>query len=559
MLKSIDIKGLAVVDQLNLELNQGMTVLSGETGAGKSILLTAMKLCLGDRADASLLRPGAEKADISLDFDITHMPLVESWLKQHEVDDENECLIRRIINSDGRSRAFINGQAVNLKSLQKLSAYLISIHGQHDHLDLLQAAKQCQLLDDYQPTQTLLINCRNSYELWKKTYDELQSLTDGNDDNDGEKQLLKYQISELEQTDLIDQDYDELVAEHHLLSNMGKVIELAESQINTLYEQDNGSIHDQLSRSSHSLDELSELSPKFSVAAEQIKEALILIQESSRDLKQQVEHQADDPERLDLLDKKLSKTHELARKLKIEPPQLVEKYNELHSRLQLLENRDERLDALQLEIQQAEKTYQETAKALHQQRKNTAEKLSQEITKTLKTLGLPDGQLEIRVLYTAHEKPQKNGFDDVSFMITTNPGMPPSPLSKVASGGELSRISLSIQVVTSRSNTTPTLVFDEVDAGIGGGVAETVGLCLRKIATDRQVLCVTHLPQVASQGHHHLFVSKNKEHEQTKTQIHSLNQTERIDEVARMLGGVEMSDKTLAHAQEMLEKTSVNR
>lgn len=559
MLKSIDIKGLAVVDQLNLELNQGMSVLTGETGAGKSILLTAMKLCLGDRADASLLRPGVEKADISLDFDITQMPQVKSWLKQNEVDDESECLIRRIINSDGRSRAFINGQAVNLKSLQKLSAQLISIHGQHDHLDLLQTTKQCQLLDDYQPTPTLLVNCRESYEQWKKINDELQLLTDGNNDNDGEKQLLKYQINELEQTDLIGQDYDELVAEHHLLSNMSKIIELAESQINTLYEQDNGSIHDQLSRSSHSLDELSELSPAFSSTAAQIKEALILIQESCRDLKQQVERQEDDPERFDLLDRQLSKTHDLARKLKIEPPQLLEKYNELNSRLQLLENRDERLDALQLDIRQAEKNYQEAAKALHQQRKSTAEKLSQEITKTLKTLGLPDGQLDIRVIYNTHDKPLKNGFDEVSFMITTNPGMPPSPLSKVASGGELSRISLSIQVVTSQSNTTPTLVFDEVDAGIGGGVAETVGLCLRKIASDRQVLCVTHLPQVASQGHQHLFVSKNKDNEQTKTQIRALNQAERIKEVARMLGGVEMSDKTLAHAQEMLEKTSVNR
>lgn len=554
MLKSIDIKGLAVVDQLNLELHQGMTVLTGETGAGKSILLTAMKLCLGERADAGLLRPGVSKADISLDFDTSGTPLAQQWLKHHDIDDDDNCLIRRTINADGRSRAFINGQPVNLKTLQQLAEHLISIHGQHAHLDLLQPAKQGELLDSAHPSQESLSNCHASFQHWKTLHNELNALTDGNEDNGSEKQLLKYQITELEQTDLLHIVYDDLVKEHSQASNMTRVIELAEKQVNALYENEMNSIHARLSASSNKLIQLSELSPEFSSISEQIDEAVIQVQEASRELRQKIDAQNDDPEVSFTLDKQLSKIHDLARKLQVEPHQLLEKYNTLVERLTLLENRNERLATLQVEIDSAKQTYESAATTLHQQRVKTAEKLNKAITKTFKTLGLPDGKIEVRVVYTPQEKPVLNGFDDVSFWVSTNPGMPASPINKVASGGELSRISLAIQVVTTQSNSAPTLVFDEVDAGIGGGVAETVGGRLRELATKRQVLCVTHLPQVASQGHHHLFVSKHKGSEQTKTQINSLKNNERVNEIGRMLGGVEMSEKTFAHAQEMLEK-----
>jgi len=555
MLKSIDIKGLAVVDQLNLELEQGMTALTGETGAGKSILLTAMKLCIGERADANLLRPGVNKADISLDFDINNTATAYQWLVENDLDDDRDCLIRRTISADGRSKAYINGQAVNLKTLQQLSEHLISIHGQHAHLDLLHTNKQCHLLDASLASQTTLHNCLDSFEQWKILNNELLNLTDGNEDNDSEKQLLAYQINELEQANIIHLDYDKLVQEHSLASNMSKIIELSENQIHTLYEAESSSIHSQLSNVSHELEVLTELSAEFSVVSEQVKESAIQVQEACRDLRALIDKQEDDPERLSLLDHQLSVIHELARKLHIEPQQLVEKYDELSSRLELLEHRNERLESIQQDIASAEKHYEKASKLLHHERVEAALKLSADITKTLKTLGLPDGHLNIDVAYSKQQKPQKNGLDDVSFLVTTNPGMPASPIGKVASGGELSRISLAIQVVTTKSNTTPTLVFDEVDAGIGGGVAETVGLCLRDIASDRQVLCVTHLPQVAAQGHQHLFVSKHKDNKQTKTQIDSLSQMERINEVARMLGGIDMSDKTIAHAKEMVEKT----
>ena len=554
MLKSIDIKGLAVVDQLSLDLEQGMTVLTGETGAGKSILLTAMKLCLGERADAGLLRPGVSKADLSLSFDITALPLCQQWLINNDLDDQTDCLVRRTISADGRSKAYINGQVVNLKTLQQLSEHLISIHGQHAHLDLLHSNKQCQLLDAYLPEQTALVNCHERFDIWLTLNNELLHLTDGNEDNDSEKQLLKYQITELEQADVIHLDYDDLVQQHTLASNMSRIIEISERQLNTLYEAESQSIHNQLSNAVHELELLTDLSPDFKAVSEQIQEASIQIQETCRDFRVQIDKQEDDPEQLNLLDRQLSATHELARKLHVEPQQLSEKYSELVSRLELLDNRNERLNAINQEIVSAEKNYRESAEQLHQVRLKSAAKLSKQITETLKTLGLPDGVFNINVTYCPHEKPQKNGLDNIVFQVSTNPGMPLSPIGKVASGGELSRISLAIQVVTTQSNTTPTLVFDEVDAGIGGGVAETVGICLREISTNRQVLCVTHLPQVASQGHQHLFVSKHKEANQTKTQINTLNKKERINEVARMLGGIDMSDKTIAHAKEMVEK-----
>ncbi|MBV1912162.1 MAG: DNA repair protein RecN [Cycloclasticus sp.] len=554
MLKSIDIKGLAVVDQLSLDLGQGMTVLTGETGAGKSILLTAMKLCLGERADASLLRPGVSKADLSLDFDITTLPLCQQWLINNDLDDKSDCLVRRTVSADGRSKAYINGQVVNLKTLQQLSEHLISIHGQHAHLDLLHTNKQRQLLDAYLPEQTARVNCHKSFEIWRTLNDELLHLTDGNEDNDSEKQLLKYQISELEQADVIQLDYDELVQQHTLASNMSRIIEISERQLNTLYEAESQSVHNQLSSAAQELELLTDLSPDFATVSEQIQEASIQIQEACRDLRIQIDKQEDDPEQLNLLDRQLSTTHELARKLHVEPQQLSDKYDELIARLELLDNRNERLASIHQEILVAEENYRKNAEQLHQVRLKSASKLGKAITKTLKTLGLPDGVFSIDVTFCPHDKPQKNGLDDIAFQVSTNPGMPPSPIGKVASGGELSRISLAIQVVTTQSNTTPTLVFDEVDAGIGGGVAETVGICLREISTNRQVLCVTHLPQVASQGHQHLFVSKHKDATQTKTQINTLNKNERIHEVARMLGGIDLSDKTIAHAKEMVEK-----
>ncbi|PCH83716.1 MAG: DNA repair protein RecN [Piscirickettsiaceae bacterium] len=553
MLRSIDVKGLAVVDSLSLDLETGLTVLTGETGAGKSILLTAMKLCLGERADNGLVRPGADKADITLEFDIGQLSHVKDWLQKNDIDDE-ECLIRRTVSSDGRSRAFINGVAVNLKTLQSLSQSLVSIHGQHAHLDLLHSSKQCQLLDDSCPSSTTLDNCRTAYQHWKSLSDELLLLTDGNTDNDSEKQLLKYQIEELLHANVVDLTYNDIVSEHTRLSNMSKIIELGESQASALYENDAQSIHSQLSNAHQALSSLAELSDAFSDTADQINESLIQIQEACRDLRHKLDQQTADPEQLDFLDQQLAKVHELARKNHVEPQQLPEQLSALQRQLDNLENKDERLAYLSTEIDRAETEYHQIAGVLSALRTEQGQTLEKQITTTLKTLGLPDGHFTIQVEHEKQGKPQEKGLDSIRFLVTTNPGMPAKPINKVASGGELSRISLAIQVVATQANITPTLVFDEVDAGIGGGVAETVGIKLRELAQHRQILCVTHLPQVASQGQTHLYVKKSKANDQTAMVVESLNTKQRIDEIARMLGGVDISEKTLAHAQEMLEK-----
>jgi DNA repair protein RecN (Recombination protein N) len=553
MLQSIHVKGLAVVESLNLELNQGLTVLTGETGAGKSILLTAMKLCLGERADNGLVRPGTDKADITLEFDISAVASAKKWLVDNDIDDD-ECLIRRTVSSDGRSSAFINGVKVNLKSLQSFSQYLVSIHGQHAHLDLLHSSKQCQLLDDSCPSKNTLERCQVAFRHWRTLSDELSSLTGGNTDHENEKRLLKYQIEELELADIADLSYDDLVSEHSRLSNMNKIIEIGETQAQTLYERDSMSIHAQLSSSQLALGELAELSNSFSATAEQINDALIQLHEACKELRHTLDQQSADPEQLDLLDQRLGKVHELARKLHVEPKELPNQLLTLKQQLEMLENNEERLASLTNEIIQAESNYSKAAKALSTLRIKEGENLQKKITKTLKTLGLPDGHFTIQVNVDADSRPQENGLDSIQFLVTTNPGMPAMPINKVASGGELSRISLAIQVVATQANITPTLVFDEVDAGIGGGVAETVGMKLKELAHNKQILCVTHLPQVASQGNTHLYVKKSKGSDQTKMLVQSLNSAQRIEEVARMLGGVDISEKTLAHAQEMLEK-----
>jgi len=553
MLQSIHIKGLAVVESLNLELNQGLTVLTGETGAGKSILLTAMKLCLGERADNGLVRPGTDKADITLEFDINEIASAKKWLVNNDIDDD-ECIIRRTVGSDGRSSAFINGVKVNLKSLQSFSQYLVSIHGQHAHLDLLHSSKQCQLLDDSCSSKTTLKQCQIAFRHWRMLSDELSNITGGNTDNENEKRLLTYQIDELELADIANLAYDDLVSEHNRLSNMNRIIEIGETQVQTLYERDSMSIHAQLSSSQLALCELAELSDSFSDTAEQINDALIQLHEASKELRHTLDQQSADPEQLNHLDKRLSTTHELARKLHVEPHELPNQLLKLKQQLKKLENNEERLSNITNEISQAKSDYSNAAKALSTLRNKEGKTLQKKITNTLKTLGLPDGHFSIKVNFDADSLPQENGLDSVQFLVTTNPGMPAMPINKVASGGELSRISLAIQVVATQANITPTLVFDEVDAGIGGGVAETVGLKLKELAHNKQILCVTHLPQVASQGNTHLYVKKSKGSDQTKMLVQTLQSEQRIEEVARMLGGVDISDKTLAHAQEMLEK-----
>lgn len=556
MLKSLHIKGLAVVDELHLDFSPGMTVLTGETGAGKSILLTAMGLCLGDRADSSYIRPGVDRAEVSLEFSVSDVGSASDWLQQHELDDDDLCIIRRTIHADGRSRAFINGQPMTLQRLQNLTEHLINIHGQHDHLNLLQADQQRQLLDDALPDQQLIHQCRDAYQSLQSLLREQQQLTGESGDHTQQKELLRYRIEELETARVAELDYQALLAEHAQLANMEQILAIGQSQLDRLIENDEQSLHGLLSDSQQQLQQLASLSVDFEPVAQQIQEMLIQLQETCRDLRHSLDGKELDPAQLAELDERLSHIHRLARKLQVSPEELADTLTSLQAQLAALERQDQRVNQLQSEIEQAQATYQQCASLLSTARCDAATSLSQQISSTLSTLGMPDGKFLIQVDHDPDAPPSRHGQDHIRFCVTTNPGLPIKPMAKVASGGELSRICLAIQVIVTEQTSAPTLIFDEVDSGIGGGVAETVGSRLRQIGQTQQVFCVTHLPQVAAQGHQHLFVSKVRSEDSTSSRVNALNGKQRTQEIARMLGGLDISQKTLAHAEEMLQLAS---
>lgn len=556
MLKSLYIKGLAVVDELQLEFAPGMTVLTGETGAGKSILLTAMGLCLGDRADSSYIRPGIQRAEISLEFSVHDAPAAADWLTEQDLDDEQSCIIRRTIHADGRSRAFINGQPTTLQRLQELAEHLINIHGQHDHLLLLRADAQRQLLDESLSDSSVLIVCQQAYDQLNSLKLELSELTGGGDQTQ-QKEFLRYQISELEQAQVNELNYDELVAEHTQLANMEQILTTGQAQLDRLYEHDTESLYGLLGSAVHELDQLSTLSSDFEPITTQLQDLLIQLQDACRELRRTLELKELDPSQLNVLDQQLDRIHALSRKLHVAPQDLPETLIQLQNELQRLEHQDERLNQLQSDIDQAKQQYVSAAQKLSDLRKSCAEQMSNQISQSLHTLGMPDGRFSIQVEYQTESHANRHGQDQIQFCVSTNPGLPLKPVSRVASGGELSRICLAIQVTASRHASAPTLIFDEVDSGIGGGVAETVGSRLREIGAHQQVFCVTHLPQVAAQGHQHLRVSKIRTADSTSSKVGLLHGTERTQEIARMLGGLDISQTTLAHAEEML-KTAAN-
>lgn len=557
MLKSLYIRGLAVVDELQLEFEPGLTVFTGETGAGKSILLTAMGLCLGDRADTSYIRPGLDRAEVSLEFDVQDSESAQNWLREQAMDDEDgNCLIRRVIQSDGRSRAFINGQPVTLQLLQLFTEHLINIHGQHDHLLLMKSDVQREILDQNAPDSICLGQCNQAHADLARLQQERNRITQGQGTPHDQLELLRYQIEELQSARVSELNYENLVAEHTQLANMEQILTVGESQLDRLYENTQQSIHDLLSDSMHELEQIAGLSSDFESAVQQLQEMTLLLQDCCRDLRRTLDNKEHDPNRLSELDDQLDRVHALSRKLSVQPQELGETLVRLETRLDEIEHQSERMAKLQQELDHALSNYLDASVALSRQRALTAADLSAQISKSLSLLGMPDGQFKIEVQHQPEAKPQRWGQDQIVFQVTTNPGLPLKPISKVASGGELSRICLAIQVTTQQSATASTLIFDEVDSGIGGGIAETVGQLLRQIGCKQQVFCVTHLPQVAAQGHHHLKVSKSQTDGQTRSDVRPLVGKVRIDEIARMLGGREISDTTLAHAEEMLSGAS---
>ncbi len=552
MLLNLNIIDLAVVDALDLDLDPGMSVLTGETGAGKSILLNALGLALGDRADSGYVRPNSKRAEVNIEFDLSKAPLVKQWLMDNELDDDHQCLIRRTISEDGRSKAYINNRPVNLQTLQGLSRQLVEIHGQHAHLTLLDSEEQRRLLDGFANNQDLLSNLNNCYQSWKQAHKELQHLLKAGTDQAEREELLRYQLDELQQLDLENFDYQALADEHNKLANLGKILSVGQQQLDILYDADQQSVADMLGHVIHAIHELAQYATELNGVAELLSDAEIQVGEATQQLRRFLENQEADPQQLSWLENQIGIIQSLSRKHKVQPEELPALAARFATELDNLSNSSERIENLNADCERLLSHYRKLATELSASRCQAGSELQQRISDTIKELGMPHGEFIVKLSTPEDAEPQRNGVDSIEFLVSTNPGLPAKPLAKVASGGELSRISLAIQVTTSTDKTTPTMIFDEVDSGIGGGIAEIVGQKLRRLSANRQVLCVTHLPQVASQAHQHLFVAKNQNAAVTSSTVRRLSDEERVVEVARMLGGVTITENTLAHAREML-------
>ena len=552
MLVRLQVRDFAIVDRIEVEFEAGMTVLTGETGAGKSILVDALGLVLGERGSGKLVRAGAKRAEFSAEFDVSDLSEARAWLEEQALDDDEGCLLRRVINADGRSRAFINGNAVPVQQLKTLGEMLIDIHGQHFHQSLGRRPVQRDLLDYYGGLLDLRTRTGAAFAQWKGLLDRLEALQSADADRASRVDLLTFQLQEIESLDPKPDEYAELQVEAQRLANCGRLAEGVATALDVLSENDSGNVAAMLASAERALQGLLRYDETLSSTAELLDSAGIQVAEAADSLRRYGDSIDMDPGRQELVEQRIDAMQSIARKHRVEPADLVQLREQLGAELDELTHAEERGRELEQAAREAEATYREYADELSARRKAAAATFADAVTETMAGLGMPGGQFEIAVEAVAEGTERATGIDDIEFLISANPGQPPMPLSRVASGGELSRMSLSIQVIASDASTIPTMVFDEVDSGVGGGVAEMVGRRLAEVARDRQVLCVTHLPQVASLADHHLRISKVTDGKATRTGVHVLEQEERVDELARMLGGVEITAKTREHAAEML-------
>lgn len=554
MLNQLSICDYAIVDQLDLTISTGMTVITGETGAGKSIMLDALRLAIGDRAGSGCIKVGAERAEVRACFDVDYCPPAKKWLKDHDLSTQNECILRRIITKDGRSRGYINGTPSPLSDLKTIGELLIDIHSQHEHQSLLKKSNHRQLLDDFAGVGTLAekVTCLASEH--GKIEKKLHSLLSVQQQRCERVELLSYQLQELMQLELAAGEIDQLEQDYRKLTNATATMATCHQVTTACSENESGNnVLQQLSFCVNSLTELSLDHPAITQSIDMLSSAQIQVEEAVGEINHFVDSFDADPQRIQEIEERLSAIYELARKHRIQPDGLLAKQQELADELEKAQCHDELSSELTLQLDAVFSAYHEQAEKLSEKRKKAALKLEKNISARIKMLGMNKGLFKVAMNQLVNKTPRAVGLEDIEFLVTTNPGQPARPLAKVASGGELSRISLAIQVATAETSHTPTLVFDEVDVGIGGGTAEIVGNMLREIGNKGQVLCVTHQPQVASQGHHHLYVNKKVTSSRSSSHITSLAGEYRVKEVARMLGGLEITTSTLAHAKEMLE------
>ena len=555
MLTQLTINNFAIVRQLEIELAKGMSVITGETGAGKSIAIDALGLCLGQRIETSMVREGQERAEICASFFIEPTNPAYQWLQEQELQDSDnpsDCILRRVINADGRSKAFINSTPVSASQLKEIGQYLIHINGQHASQLLLKNDYQLQLVDSFAHHHDLLAQMREDYRAWKNLQTQVKTFQQKVAENEAKKQLLQYQVEELDEFALRPNEYLELEEDQRRLSNSEQLTQLSQSALQLLSENETVSIDSMLYRATQYIDELSELDPRYASVQTMLNDALIQVQEATSEVQHLASHIEQDPMLLQEIEQRLGQALQLARKHNVKPEELVEWHQKLKAELTALLDFSESEERLILEEKAAFEKMQNTAKQLHESRCQAAEKLAQQVTHSIKGLAMENAEFFIEV-NSDLTKVAANGADNIVFTLRSNLGQQAQPLAKVASGGELSRISLAIQVLTSDQSAIPTLIFDEVDVGISGKTASVVGKLLCQLGDKCQVLCVTHLPQVACHGHHQFNVEKFTVDDKTETKMTALSQEERVPAIARLLGGSEITDLALANAQEMLD------
>ncbi len=553
MLTRLSVRNFAVVEAAEIELGKGLTVVTGETGAGKSLLVDALLLLSGARADAGLVRAGCDRAELSAEFDLEHAPATRAWLGEQAMDDEGTCNLRRVIAAEGGSRAWINGRPASLNQLSELAATLVEIHGQHEHQALLERGQQLQLLDAFGGLQDQATRVRELATRHREIVARERVLS-GGEDAQARIELLRHELSELERWALPPEALAELETQHQRLANAGRLAEGASGLAELLDGDSEYATSRSLARARSELEKLAALDPSLKEPLELLDTAGIQLGEAGDALSRYAQDLDLDPNRYAEVDAHLAALHDLARRHRVPASELHARAGSLREELQALEGAGDALARLAAQRAQLLRDYAAAAQALSQSRTAAAKKLGEAVTELMGELGMPGGSFAVDLQPQPGDEPDAQGSERCEFTVSANPGMPLRPLRRVASGGELSRIGLAIEVAALGADATGTMVFDEVDAGIGGAVAETVGAKLRALGSRCQVLCVTHLPQVAAQGHAHLHVAKSVEGKSTRTHIAALDAMGRNEELARMLGGVEIDREARAHAKKMLER-----
>jgi DNA repair protein RecN (Recombination protein N) len=556
MLTQLHIRDFAIVHELSLGFEPGFTVLTGETGAGKSILIDALALVLGERADSDVIRHGCTRAEVTAGFALKPTHGAARWLKAQDLFDDQECLLRRVIEADKPSRGFINGRPVPIQMLRELGEYLVDIHGQHEHQSLLRRDAQREILDDYAGLgETVQILAGHHHDM-QELRARLEALQQQSADREARIELLRYQLRELDALNLSAGEIPALEEEHARLANGAELIEGVQAVVQAVQDDEETAAARQLARAIGRLESLGEYDAKLGEIAALLNEAAIQMDEAGSRLNHYLDSLELDPARLQAVERRLSTVHDLARKHKVRPEELPAVHARVRAELNDIENLDTSRGRLEEELEKHRAAYFKAARDVSRRREAAAKKLSRAVTDEMQELGMPGGKFEVTLTPLPENETGASGLERVEFLVSANAGQPARPLAKVASGGELSRISLALQVVLAGTGRIPTMIFDEVDVGIGGRVAEVVGRKLRALGSSRQVLCITHLAQVAAQGAQHVQVRKRTEGKATVAEAAPLAERERTMEIARMIGGVEISKQTLAHAKDMLERAS---